>query len=69
MYEVLSHTNSIESFWALLKRGHYGIYHHMSPKHLQRYVDEFATRCNLNGASFDGIMSHTVMAMVGKRLT
>ena len=41
----------------------------MSPKHFQRYVDEFATRCNLIGVSFDGIVSHTVMAMVGKRLT
>jgi hypothetical protein len=41
----------------------------MSPKHLQRYVDGFATRCNLSGVLYDGIMSHTVMAMVGKWLT
>ncbi len=41
------HTNSIESFWALLKCGHYGVYHNMSPKHLERYVDEFSTRLNM----------------------
>jgi transposase-like protein len=40
------HTNSIEGFWSLLKRGIYGIYHQVSPKHLQRYADEFATRYN-----------------------
>jgi transposase-like protein len=40
------HTNGIEGYWSLFKRGIYGIYHHASPKHLQRYCNEFSYRFN-----------------------
>jgi len=64
-------TNSIESVWAVMKRGMYGVYHHASAKHLHRYVDEFTFRLN------DGdVKRHTlyrlesfVEAVDGKRLT
>jgi transposase-like protein len=64
-------TNAIESVWAVLKRGVYGVYHQVSKKHLARYVDEFTFRLN------DGdVKRHTlerldsfVGAVVGKRLT
>ena len=41
------HTNNIEGFWSHMKRGIYGIYHHVSPQHLHRYCDEFSFRYNL----------------------
>ena len=41
-----SHTNTIEGFWAIMKRGIYGIYHQVSPKHLHRYCNEFGYRYN-----------------------
>jgi transposase-like protein len=40
------HTNSIESVWAVMKRGLHGVYHHASDKHLGRYVSEFTFRLN-----------------------
>ncbi len=41
------HTNSIEGFWSQLKRSIDGTYHSVSPKHLQKYIDEFVYRYNL----------------------
>jgi len=40
------HTNNIEAVWNHFKRGLQGIYHNVSPKHLQRYCDEFSFRYN-----------------------
>ena len=64
----MAHTNGIESFWALLKRGYHGTFHQISPKHLHRYVNEFATRHNLRPEDTRDIMATTVTKMVGKRL-
>jgi transposase-like protein len=64
-------TNSIESVFAVLKRGLIGVYHHASPKHLGRYVDEFAFRLNEGN-----VANHTMTrlrsligATKGRRLT
>lgn len=45
------YTNTIEGFWTGLKRGYIGIYHYMSPKHLQRYANEFTFRYNTRKVS------------------
>lgn len=63
------HTNGIESFWALLKRGRYGIYHMMSAKHLHRYVNEFAFRQNTREAGTMSFIDAIISRMIGKRLT
>ena len=63
-----AHTNGIESFWAMLKRGYHGTYHHMSTKHLGRYVGEFSGRHNNRPADTIDQMQATTQGMVGKRL-
>ncbi len=67
----MAHTNGIESVWAVLKRGFYGVYHSFSRKHLQRYVDESAFRLIQGNvrvhtmSRIDALLARTP----GKRLT
>ena len=64
-------TNGIESVFAVMKRGLIGVYHHASPKHLHRYVDEFTFRLNDGNVArhtFDRLDS-MADAAAGKRLT
>ena len=66
---AMAHTNGIESFWALLKRGYYGVFHYMSPKHLHRYINEFSFRHNTSQISTMEFVSMTAERITGKRLT
>ena len=61
-------TNSIESHWALLKRGYHGVYHWMSRKHLHRYATEFAERHNIRDLDTLEQMMLIALGMSGKRL-
>ena len=61
------HTNTIEGFWALLKRGMFGQFHSVSRKHLQRYVDEFCYRYNLRHADGLDMFDLTIDRALGVR--
>ena len=63
-----AHTNGIESFWSILKRGHYGVYHKMSAKHLNKYVSEFVGRQNMRSKDTLDQMKLCVENMNNKRL-
>jgi transposase-like protein len=64
-------TNSMESVFAVLKRGLIGVYHHASPKHLHRYIDEFAFRLNAGNVERHTMrrLDSFVAGTKGKRLT
>ncbi len=61
-------TNGLESFWSMLKRAHTGTFHKMSPKHLDRYVKEFAGRHNIRELGTLAQMRDTVAGLVGRSL-
>ena len=62
------HTNGVESFWSTLKRAHKGTLHKLSPKHLDRYVQEFSAKHNLRESGTLSQMRDTVARMVGRNL-
>ena len=63
-----AHTNGVESFWSMLKRAHKGTFHKISPKHLNRYVQEFAGKHNVRELDTLGQMQDTVLRLVGRNL-
>lgn len=66
------HTNTIEGYFSILKRGITGTYHHVSPQHLKRYLGEFDFRYNERTAlnvSDEARARKAVAGVVGKRLT
>jgi hypothetical protein len=64
-------TNSIESVWALLKRGVYGTWHHISAKHVARYVNEVTFRLNAGNVANHTLdrLDSFIAAVDGQRLT
>ena len=64
----MAHTNGMESFWSMLKRAHAGTFHKMSPKHLDRYVREFAGKHNIRDSGTLVQMRDTVARLVGRNL-
>ncbi len=64
-----SHTNGMESFWSLMRRGYDGTFHHLSAEHLHRYVNEFAGRHNIRPLDTDMMMLEIAGGMHGRRLT
>ena len=62
------HTNGIESLWSMLKRAHKGTFHKLSPKHLDRYVQEFAGRHNVRELDTAEQLVSISDGMRGKRL-
>jgi transposase-like protein len=65
------HTNGIENFWSILKRGIIGIYHHISEKYIQRYLDEFAFRQNtrLDTSMFDVLLGQSILTDSKEKIT
>ena len=56
----MASTNGVESFWSMLKRAHKGTFHKISPKHLNRYVQEFAGKHNFRESGTLAQMRNTV---------
>lgn len=63
------HTNGLENFWSLLKRGVSGTYHAIEPIHLDRYLDEFTSRFNTRKMTDSERFMVAIRSTVGRRVT
>ena len=66
---VFYHTNTVENYFSILKRGIVGVYHHVSPAHLKRYVGEFDFRYNTRKITDGERADEALIGAKGKRLT
>jgi transposase-like protein len=67
-----AHTNTVEGYFSIFKRGIYGVYHHVSQQHLKRYLCEFDFRYNERialGVNDQGRTERVIKGAVGRRLT
>jgi transposase-like protein len=63
------HTNTVEGFFGIFKRGMTGVYHHCGEQHLQRYLDEFSFRYSNRKIGDAERAARTLEGITGKRLT
>ncbi len=63
-----AHTNGIETFWSMLKRAYKGTFHKLSPKHMDRYIQEFVAKHNMRESGTLEQMSSTVAGLIGRNL-
>jgi transposase-like protein len=63
------HTNTVENFFSIFKRGIIGVYHHVSEAHLNRYCAEFDLRANTRDMSDGERANEILMGGIGRRLT
>ena len=65
----IHHSNTVENYFSILKRGVYGVFHHVSEAHLSRYLSEFDFRYSTHRISDTDRAKLAVEGVVGKRLT
>lgn len=63
------HTNGVEGFWGIFKRGIVGVYHQISPKHIKRYCDEYSYRYNTRNNSSVDKFAEAVSRVTKARIT
>jgi hypothetical protein len=63
-----THINALEGFWALVKRGIIGQYHHVTVRYLSRYLDEFGYRFDRRGMDAERLFGTTIARAVGATL-